>query len=159
VSTRRHWTRHLAALAAVVTLAAGLDGCTSSSRVTLTNVSDSWISVRFFVGKLDSTELSSRRAFQIQPGETAKFAVSRNATGRASDRLVHLQVESVTPSWEGPGRQYWMEMLTEGPIKVVVSGEGDKLHFETGEGMLAEIPKRQLKKRFEHHIANAPTQE
>lgn len=156
---RRHRMHRLIGWVAGVALAAGLGGCTSSNRVTLTNVSDSWINVRFFIGNLNSNELKSRRAFQIKPGETANFAVSRKSTGRATDRLVHLQVEAVTPSWEGPGRQYWMEMLTEGPMKVVVSGEGDKLKFETGDGELAEIPRRQLKKRFEYHIANAPTQQ
>jgi hypothetical protein len=67
-----------------------------------------------------------------------------------------MQVETVTPSWEEAGRQYWMELLTEGPVKIVVSGEGDKLAFETGAGEVARVPSKQLKRRFEHRIAGVP---
>lgn len=152
---RRHWIRRLAGLTAVAFLAGGLGGCTGSNKVTLTNVSDSWLNVRFFVSTAQgSNELASRRRFQVKPGETAKFAISHN-TG--SGRLVHMQVETVTPSWEPADRQYWMELLTEGPVKIVASGRGDKLEFETGAGQVARVPGKQLKRRFEYRIAGAPT--
>ena len=154
---RRHWIRRLAGMAVAVTLIGGLSGCVGSNKVTFTNVSDSWVNVRFFVGKAQgSTELTSNRKFQVKPGETAKFAVSVNASGRSSDRLVHMQVEAVKPSWEDPGRTYWMELMTEGPVKIVASGKGDKLEFETGSGEVARIPNKQIKRRFEYRVAGMP---
>ena len=155
---RRLWIRRLVGLAVAALLTGGLGGCVSSNKVTFTNVSESWVNVRFFVGKTHgSTELISKRKFQVRPGETAKFAVSLTASGRSSDRLVHMQVETVTPSWEEPGRQYWMELLTVGPVKIVASGEGDKLEFETGTGEVARIPNKQLKRRFDYRVAGAAT--
>jgi hypothetical protein len=152
----RFWIRRLAGVAAGVLLASGLGGCVGANKVTFTNVSESWLNVRFFVGTAHgSNELKSKRKFQIKPGETVKFAVTRKATGQSNDRLVHMQVETVTPSWEDPGRQYWMELLTEGPVKVVVRGKGDKLEFETGFGEMARIPGKQLKRRFEYRVAGA----
>ncbi len=111
----RLWIRRLAGIAVAVSLIGGLGGCVGSHKVTFTNVSDSWVNVRFFVGQAQgSTVLTSKRKFQVKPGETARFAVSVNASGRSSDLLVHMLVEAVTPSREEPGRQYWMELLTEG---------------------------------------------
>jgi hypothetical protein len=154
----RHWKRRLAGLVAGVILAGGLCGCSGAKKVTLTNVSESWLNVRFFVGRAQgSNQLASKRQFQIKPGETAKFAVSRKATGRGNDRLVHMMVENVTPSWDGPGKQHWMELLTEGSIKVVVRGKGDDLEFETGDGQMARIPNKQLKRRFQYKVAGAPS--
>jgi hypothetical protein len=154
---RRLWFRRLAGLAAAALLAGGLGGCAGSNKVTFTNVSDSWLNVRFFVSTArGSNELKSRRRFQVKPGETARFAISRGATGRGGGRLVHMQVEAVTPSWEPADRQYWMELLTEGPVKIVASGKGHKLEFETGAGEVARVPNKQLKRRFEYRIAGAP---
>jgi hypothetical protein len=67
-----------------------------------------------------------------------------------------MQVEAVKPSWEDPGRTYWMELMTEGPVKIVASGKGDKLEFETGSGEVAPIPNKQLKRRFEYGVAGMP---
>jgi hypothetical protein len=154
---RRLCIRRLAGLAAAVFLAGGLAGCGGSNKVTFTNVSDSWLNVRFFVGTAQgSNELNNRRRFQVKPGETAKFAVSRGTGGGGTGRLVHIQVEAVTPSWEPADRQYWMELLTEGPVKIVASGRGEKLEFETGAGEVARIPGKQLKRRFEYKIAGVP---
>ncbi len=149
--------RPLISLAAACLVAgAGLSGCDSASSVTFTNVSDSWLEVRFFVGKRPGSEqLVSQRTFQVRPSETTKFKVHRRAS-RGNTSLVHMQVQQVTPSWEGPGKQHWMELLTQEPIKIVVSGAGDKLAFETGDGEVAEIPKRELKRRFEYKIAGVP---
>ena len=49
-----------------------------------------------------------------------------------------------------------MELITEGPVKIVVRGEGEKLDFETGAGEVARIPGRAVKKKFEYHVAGAP---
>ena len=146
----------IATLAACLVCAAGLTGCSSRSSVTFTNVSTSWLNVRFFVGTgMNSQELVSKRVFQVRPSETTRFKVTRRSS-RGDVALVHMQVQQVTPSWEGPGRQYWMELLTQEPIKIVASGDGGKLEFETGDGEVARIPKRQLKRRFEYRIAGAP---
>jgi hypothetical protein len=149
----RHRIRRLAGWTVSLILAGGLGGCVGTNRVSFTNMSDSWVNVRFFMGTAPgSNELVSKRRFQVKPGETAKFAVTQGASGR----LVHMQVETVTPSWEDPGRQYWMELMTEGPVKIVASGDGDKLQFETGAGEVAPIPGRQRKRRFEYTIAGVP---
>jgi hypothetical protein len=155
----RNRIRRLARLAACVIVAGCLSGCGASNKVTFTNVSESWLNVRFFVGTTQgSTELLSKRTFQVKPGETAKFAITRSKSNRTGEhRLVHVQVEAVTPSWDPPGHQYWMELITEGPVKIVARGKGEKLDFETGAGEVARIPNKQLKKRFEHRIAGAPT--
>jgi hypothetical protein len=156
---RRLWFRRPAGLAVAAFVAGGLGGCTGSNKVTLTNVSDSWLNVRFFVSTAEgSNELTSKRRFQVKPGETARFAISRGSGGGGTGRLVHMEVETVTPSWEPADRQYWMELLTEGPIKIVASGKGDKLEFETGAGQVAQVPGRQRKRRFEYTIAGAPVE-
>lgn len=49
-----------------------------------------------------------------------------------------------------------MELLTEGPVKIVASGKGDKLEFETGAGEVARVPNKQLKRRFEYGVAGMP---
>ena len=150
----------IVALAASLLLTCLLGGCGSTNKVTFTNVSESWVSVRFFVGTgQGSTDLVSKRRFQIRPGETAKFAVPSTTYSSGQPRLVHINVQAVTPSWKGPGNQYWMELLTDSPIKIVARGKDDKLDFETGDGEVARIPGRQLKKRFEHRIAGAPNPE
>jgi hypothetical protein len=155
---RRIWIRRFARLAACAVLVSGLCGCVLlNNKVAFTNVSDTWLNVRFFVSTSESSnEMVSKRKFQVRPGETAKFAVSHKAGRTGQDRLVHMQVETVTPSWEPPGKQYWMELLTEGPVNIVASGKGEKLEFETGSGEVAAIPGKELKRRFEYKIAGAP---
>ncbi len=151
---RRH---SIALLTACLTLAGAVGGCSAPNKVTFTNVSESWVSVRFFVGTgRESTELVSKKWFQIQPGESARFSVPSTTYGSGETRLVHLKVQAVTPSWDPPGHQYWMELLTDGPIKIVARGKGEKLEFETGDGEVARIPNRQLKKRFDYRVAGAP---
>ncbi|MCH7798854.1 MAG: hypothetical protein IID28_10485 [Planctomycetes bacterium] len=98
----------------------------------------------------------SKKKFQIKPGETAEFSVNRKTNGYGESALVHLQVQAVTPSWKPDAKRYWMELITEGPVKIVVRGEGEKLDFETGAGEVARIPGRAVKKKFEYHVAGAP---
>ena len=137
-----------------------MGGCSTGNNVTFTNVSDSWVSVRFFVESgRGSRKLVSKKKFQIQPGETAQFSVDRKTNGRGESALVHLQVQTVTPSWEGDSKRYWLELMTEGHVKIVVRGEGKKLNFETGVGEVVRIPNRAVKKKFEYHVAGAPTAE
>ena len=154
---RRLCIRHLTMLAGCLAAAFVLAGCSSTDSVTFTNVSESWLDVRFFVGKTGANSLKSRRKFQVKPGETATFKVNRSPNFRGHSPLVHLQVQSVTPSWKGPGKQYWMELLTQGPVKIVVRGKDDDLKFETGSGEVASIPKRQIKRRFDYKVAGAPS--
>lgn len=153
---RRLRIDRLAVLAGCLVLLGALTGCSASDAVTFTNVSDSWLDVRFYTGKAGTTQLRSKRKFQVKPGETATFSVNRSANMRGYTPLVHMQVQAVTPSWDGPGKQYWMELLTEGAIKIVVRGHDDDLDFETGSGEVARIPSRQLKRHFEHQVAGAP---
>ena len=146
------------ALAAVLMLVCVMGGCSTGNKVTFTNVSDSWVSVRFFVeAGRGSRKLVSKKKFQIQPGETVDFAVDRKTNGRGESALVHLQVQTVTPSWEGDGKRYWMELITEGPVKIVVRGTGKKLEFETAVGKVVRIPRRAVKKKFQYHVAGAPS--
>ncbi len=151
-----HSIRRIASLTACLALAGTLAGCSSSNKVTFTNVSESWVSVRFFVGTGNgSTELASKKQFQIRPGETARFSVPSRTYSSGEPRLVHMKVQAVTPSWDPPGHQYWMELLTDSPIKIVARGKNEKLDFETGDGEVARIPNRQLKKRFDYRVAGA----
>lgn len=138
-------------------LAGVMGGCGTGNQVTFTNVSDSWVNVRFFVeGDRGSRKLVSKKKFQIKPGETAEFSVNRKTNGYGESALVHLQVQAVTPSWKPDAKRYWMELITEGPVKIVVRGKGEKLDFETGAGEVARIPGRAVKKKFEYHVAGAP---
>lgn len=153
----RFWISRFASLAACLTLA-GLVGCGSTNRIIFTNVSDTWVDVRLFVAKNpNSQQLMSKRKFQVKPGETTEFNVGRSANRRGQSPLVHMQVQPVTPSWDPPSKQYWMELLTDGPVKIVTSGEGGKLEFDTGDGEVAHIPGKQLKRRFDYRVAGAPT--
>lgn len=157
---RRPWNDRAASLATGLALLWALGGCGAMNKVTFTNLADSWVNVRFFVEtSRGSEELSSRERFQIRPGETVRFNVSRGTNPRGESALVHMHVQTVTPSWDPPGREYWMEILTEGAVKVACRGEGEKLDFEWGEGELAHIPKRQRRKRFSYHVAGAPQPE
>ncbi len=134
-----------------------MGGCSAGNKVTFTNVSDSWVSVRFFVeADRGSRKLVSKKKFQIKPGETAEFSVNRKTNGHGESALVHLQVQIVTPSWEADSKRYWMELITEGPVKIVVRGAGEKLDFETAAGEVARIPRRAVKRKFEYRIAGAP---
>ena len=154
----RLWISRFASLAACLTLAGGLAGCSSANVITFTNVSDTWIDVRIFIAKNPNSQLLvSKRKFQIKPGVTTEFNVGRSANRRGQSPLVHMQVQPVTPSWDPPSKQYWMELLTDGPVKIVTSGEGGKLEFDTGDGEVAHIPGKQLKRRFDYRVAGAPT--
>ena len=146
--------RGIVSLAACLALAAVMGGCGTSHQVTFTNVSDSWLGLRFFVGTgADSNELLSQRKFQVGPGDTSKFSISRKMDYSGEIALVHLQVQTVTPSWERESKRYWMELLTEAPIKIIARGKGNKLSFETGAGEVARIPSKALKSKYEYRIA------
>ena len=156
---RRLGIRRFAVMCACVAVLGALGGCSAPGDVTFTNVSESWLNVRFFVESgTGSDELVSKRNFQVRPGETTRFKIRRKSS-RGTAALVHMQVQNVTPSWNPPGRQHWMELLTQDPVKVVASGKGEKLEFEVGDGEVARIPNRQLKRRFSYHIAGAPEEE
>ena len=102
----------LACLAVATTV-----GC-SSSTVTLTNMSDTWLDVSYYVqgsqnpGDRDtempgvyededqSTFLSHER-LQVKPGGTVKYPLTRNLNYKyAKYPLVHAEVQPVSPSWE-----------------------------------------------------------
>ena len=96
---RRPWIRRILGLVASLLLIGVMGGCGTSNQVTFTNVSDTWLNVRFFVASAHgSNQLVSRKKFQVKPGETAHFTI-RRASSRGEAALVHLQVQPLTPSW------------------------------------------------------------
>ena len=142
-------------LAGAAVLVSGLTGCSLSSLfggVKFTNVSDSWLNVRYYTGtvpEVDGTDkpaddpqvLYRHKVLQVEPGNSVDY--------RPPDDLVHIRVETVTPTWEPTGKQYWLELLTEAPIHVVAGGKG-KIEFKSFQGQIALIPDRQRKARFEY---------
>ena len=147
--------KRVAALLGCATLCWGMGGCLPWSKsVRFTNVSKTWLNVRFYAGEASVTDgqpalLASRRAYQVGPGGSVAFSPS-------SKSMVHVQVEPVTASWAPAGRQYWLEVLTSPPVNVVASGDAGRLEFETGTDAIAEIPERErTSSRFEYTVAGA----
>ena len=132
----------------------GLGGCTMGKGIKFTNVSDTWLDVRYFVGpKVEesdgTTDLYWKRTQQVKPGQTARFTPPNS--------LVHIRVETVTPSWEPASQSYWLELLTSPPVHIVATGRGDKLDFKTGSGEVAIIPERELTSgRYEYLLKEPP---
>ncbi len=119
-----------------------LGGCAWDKSIRFTNVSSSWVQVRFYVrdkgtSSHSSAELVSRRTVRIEPGGSASYVPYRAG-------LVHVQVEPVTASWQPSGRQYWLELLREPPVNIVALGSSNKLTFETGPDTVAIIPDREI---------------
>jgi hypothetical protein len=145
------WIRRIASWASGGAVVAAMGGCSLFKSIQFTNVSDTWLNVRFYAGEPQPAtsgpaELVSQRVFQIAPGESARFGSSR--------KLVHIQVETVTPTWEPPGTQYWLELMTHPPVHIVATGRASRLDFQTGSGEVAIIPERERKGgRFEYVIA------
>ncbi len=140
-------------------LAGGLSGCATSSSIEITNVSDSWLNVRFFVGTpgtatKKSHEFIANSKLQIKPGGRARYQLSRNPNySKETQPLVHIEVKPVSPSWRSTGKVYWLELLTHPPVKIVATGSADKLAFDTDVGMVAIIPEREVKRgRFVHKM-------
>lgn len=159
--TPQRWIRRCAAWAAGCAVVTALSGCSllGYKNIQFTNVSDAWLNVRFYTGEpkaadTEPSELVSKKVYQIAPGASARFSPPRP--------LVHIQVETVTPTWEPPGTQYWLELMTHPPVHIVASGRSAKLDFQTGSGEVAIIPERERKSgRFTYHIAQRarPTDE
>ena len=146
----RYWTMRMASLTAAAAVVCGTGGCSFARSIQFTNVSESWLNVRYYVGEKDApgpeavTPLYWKKTQQVKPGDTARYTPPRS--------LVHIQVESVTPSWEPPARQYWLELLTRPPVHIVAAGGGEKLDFKSGSGEVAIIPERELSGgRYEYH--------
>jgi len=135
-------------------VAAVLTGCQKSG-VRFTNVSDTWLNVSFYVGasknQADEPEdLYRSKSLMVEPGETVRF--------KPAGDLVHIQVETATPTWVPTGRQLWLELLTTPPIHVVANGRADKLDFTSFHGEIALIPQRELDAgRYVYHQASKPT--
>ena len=144
------WKRYFVWLAVGTAVTVSLGGCSLSRGIKFTNVSDTWLNVWFYVAATDrpaddKSELYRQRAAQVKPGDSASFRPPRN--------LVHIQVETVTPTWEPTGAQYWLELLTYPPIHIVAAGRDEKLDFKSFSGQIAIIPQRQLSEgRFDHLI-------
>ena len=142
----------LASVLGCVALAGGLSGCATSNSIEVTNVSDSWLNVQFFVGTPDtasaqSPELVADAKLQIEPGGRASYRLSRNTMDSSeTSPLVHIRIEPVSPSWQSTGKKYWLELLTQPPTKIVATGTADKLMFNTGIGAVAIIPEREVKR-------------
>ena len=128
-------------------------GCQSKNAVEFTNVSDSWLNVRYYVAAPEAapdtmveTESAannfvSNEQMQIAPGSSADYVLTRNQNyDRKTYSRVHILVQPVSPSWEGEPKEYWLEMLTQPPTKVVATGTADRMTFITGDGAIAVIP-------------------
>lgn len=152
--SRRVWTNRFALLSGFLVLASGLTGCDLFRGVKFTNASDSWLNVRFFVGATDIptegiNELYRQRTLQVKPGESASYSPSRS--------LVHIQVETVTPTWVPSGKQYWLELLTQPPVHIIAGGREEKIEFKSFSGEVAIIPERELQAgRFEYRSTSEP---
>ncbi len=136
---------------AIAAIAACLVGC-SSSKIKFTNVSDVWLNAWFYVGTPAEdvrdcpNDLYRERSIQVAPGGNASF--------RPPPGLVHVQVETVSPTWVPTGREHWLEVLTRPPVHIVASGRSDKLEFRSFEGEVAIIPDRERSgARFTYHTA------
>jgi hypothetical protein len=145
----RIWMCRLAWLVAGVVTAGGLGGC-SLSGIKFTNVSDSWLNVWVYAGTTEDAaagadDLYRQRALQIEPGTSAIYRLRHD--------LVHVQVETVSPTWVPTGKEYWLELLTHPPLHIVASGREDKLEFQSFRGEIAIIPQRELEGgRFTYHV-------
>jgi hypothetical protein len=132
-----------------IAVVGGLSGCSRSS-IKFTNVSDSWLNVRFYVGSTDPpapcpTDLYRQRALLVEPGASGNYRPPWN--------LVHIQVEEVSPTWVPTGKQYWIELLTKPPVHIVASGRGEKLEFKSFRGEVAIIPEgERADGRFEYRV-------
>lgn len=141
-------------MVAAFAAAAVLTGCQQSG-VRFTNVSDTWLNVSFYVGASEiraqeSEDLYRSKSLMVEPGETVRF--------KPAGDLVHIQVETATPTWVPTGRQLWLELLTTPPIHVVANGRADKLDFKSFHGEIALIPQRELDAgRYIYHQASKPT--
>ena len=72
---------------------------------------------------------------------------------------MHLQVETVSPTWIPTGQQYWLELLTHPPLHIVAGGREDKLDFKSFQGEVAIIPERErLNGRFVYHSVSEPVE-
>lgn len=157
----------LGAMVGCLALSGLMTGCFGSNQVAFTNVSDSWLNVRFFVANPDAKPTAgdstpgdpsafiAQGKLQVQPGETAKYKLSRNPnySGQGDSKIVHIQVEPVTPSWQPSGTEYWLELLTPPPVTIVATGTGPQLIFNSGTGALAQIPEHQIKSgAFDHRV-------
>jgi hypothetical protein len=171
----------IASSLAALTLAATVGGCASgpaflggtSRNVSFTNVASTPLNVTFYVkademadtdaptntDTHDGGTFTRAKSFQLDRGETAKFSVARRATeGTNAGASVHVQVEAVSPSWQPVSDAYWLEILTNPPVSIVATGPSDKLTFDTGDGAVAVIPKREIDSgRFEHQVDATPS--
>ena len=149
----------------------GLGGCESPTTMTLTNVSDTYMNVAFFVEQPTQTQNFVETAddtptfiggevLQVPTGGSVKYTLSKVARYRVdSGRRVHIKVQPVSPSWENTGEVYWVELLTRPPMMIVTSGTAEKLTFTAGRGAIAAIPDRQVaKSRYEARLAAMPPQ-
>ncbi len=152
MSEIRLWVRKVVVVPALAA-AAVLTGCQKSG-VRFTNVSDTWLNVSFYVGASESKTTESENLYRskslmVEPGETVHFKPSGN--------LVHVQIETATPTWVPTGRQLWLELLTTPPLHVVANGRAEKLDFKSFHGEIALIPERELDAgRYVYHQTAKP---
>lgn len=146
---RRPWVQRIVFVPAFVVTAGVLTGCLKSG-LRFTNVSDTWLNVSFYVAEdgdpsKEPKDLYRQASLQVEPGDTAVY--------RPDAGLMHIQVETVTPTWMPTGRQFWLELLTRDPMHIVASGHGAKLEFQSFRGEIALIPQRELDAgRFAYHL-------
>ena len=101
--------------------------------------------ITFPVSGTGSAGIETAMVNVLEPGDTAVY--------RPDAGLMHIQVETVTPTWMPTGRQFWLELLTRDPMHIVASGHGAKLEFQSFRGEIALIPQRELDAgRFAYHL-------
>jgi hypothetical protein len=140
--------------AGMSTMVAALLGCNTT--VTMSNESDSWVDVRYFVGNPpaeegDTWSFVAQGRQQIEPGSTKKFDLSDNPNfDENGEYVVHALIEPTAATWE-KATQYWIELLTPVPMTVVVTEGEEGLEFSTEKGVLVAIPADTVDSRqYEH---------
>lgn len=124
-------------------MALGLVGCGTS--VTMSNESESWVDVRYYVGNPPEEaggawKFVARGRQQIEPGSSASYDLSENSNfDDEGESVVHALVEPTAASWE-EASQYWVELLTPAPMTIMLSEGEEGLSFSTEEGVIKIVP-------------------
>ncbi len=138
-----------------------LGGCNLFGGLKFTNVSDSWLNVRYYVGPTErpDTEQAGQKARVLYRHQEVQVRPGSSVSYRPPEDLVHVQVQTVSPTWEPTGKEYWLEVLTEAPIHIVSSGQVDKIEFKSFEGEIAMLPERERKAGRYEYLSPAQKQE
>jgi len=134
----------------------------SKTKVAFSNMTDSWLSVRFYVAE-DAENPALAKSFlggdaiKVQPGQTGHYSLRSNPNyNNSSMPVIHAEVTKVVASWEEAPTPYWMELLSAPPFTIVATGDSDHISFSSGDAALAMIPNKEIKRgNFKHAVATA----